>query len=38
MAENALCCGDNLAILRRYIKDETVDLIYLGPPIVKWQY
>ena len=24
--------GDNLEILRRYIKDETVDLIYLDPP------
>jgi site-specific DNA-methyltransferase (adenine-specific) len=24
--------GDNLDILRRYLKDETVDLIYLDPP------
>jgi site-specific DNA-methyltransferase (adenine-specific) len=24
--------GDNLDILRRYIKDETVDLVYLDPP------
>ena len=24
--------GDNLDILRRYIRDETVDLIYLDPP------
>src|SRR6266699_2918877 len=24
--------GDNLEILRRYIKDETVDLVYLDPP------
>ncbi len=32
MAENVLYYGDNLDILRRYIKDETVDLIYLDPP------
>jgi adenine specific DNA methylase Mod len=24
--------GDNLDILKRYIKDETVDLVYLDPP------
>jgi DNA modification methylase len=24
--------GDNLGILRRYLKDETVDLVYLDPP------
>ena len=24
--------GDNLDVLRRYIKDETVDLVYLDPP------
>ena len=29
---NTLYYGDNLDILRRYIKDETVDLIYLDPP------
>jgi hypothetical protein len=23
--------GDNLEILQRYIKDETVDLVYLDP-------
>jgi len=32
MAQNFLYYGDNLDILRRYIKDETVDLIYLDPP------
>ena len=32
MAENALYYGDNLDILRRYIRDKTVDLIYLDPP------
>jgi len=32
MVENLLYYGDNLDILRRYIKDETVDLIYLDPP------
>ncbi len=32
MAENKLYYGDNLDILRRYISDESVDLIYLDPP------
>jgi len=30
--KNALYCGDNLEVLRRYIKDESVDLVYLDPP------
>jgi site-specific DNA-methyltransferase (adenine-specific) len=29
---NLLYYGDNLDILRRYVKDETVDLVYLDPP------
>jgi site-specific DNA-methyltransferase (adenine-specific) len=29
---NLLYYGDNLDILRRYVKDESVDLIYLDPP------
>jgi DNA modification methylase len=29
---NALYYGDNLAVLRESIKDESVDLIYLDPP------
>ncbi len=29
---NKLFYGDNLNILRRYLKDESVDLIYLDPP------
>jgi hypothetical protein len=32
MADNSLYYGDNLDILRRYVKDESVDLIYLDPP------
>ena len=32
MASNALYYGDNLDILRRYVRDESVDLIYLDPP------
>ncbi len=32
MEGNVLYYGDNLDILRRYIKDETVDLVYLDPP------
>ena len=30
--ENLLYYGDNLDVLRRYIKDESVDLVYLDPP------
>ena len=30
--ENALYFGDNLEILRKYIPDESVDLVYLDPP------
>ena len=30
--ENTLYYGDNLDILRKYIPDESVDLIYLDPP------
>ena len=29
---NTLYHGDNLKILRDYIKDESVDLVYLDPP------
>src|SRR5262245_37166752 len=29
---NLLYYGDTLAILGRYIKDESIDLIYLDPP------
>jgi site-specific DNA-methyltransferase (adenine-specific) len=29
---NTLYYGDKLDILRRYIKDESVDLVYLDPP------
>lgn len=29
---NTLYFGDNLDIMRQYIKDETVDLVYLDPP------
>ena len=32
MAENWLYFGDNLDILRRHVKDDSVDLIYLDPP------
>jgi len=30
--EKALYFGDNLEILRKYIRDDSVDLIYLDPP------
>ncbi len=29
---NTLYYGDNLDILQRHIRDESVDLIYLDPP------
>jgi len=29
---NTLYYGDSLDILRRYVKDETMDLVYLAPP------
>ena len=32
MADNVLFYGDNLDILKRYGKDESIDLIYLDPP------
>ncbi len=32
MKTNVLYYGDNLDILRRYIPDESVDLVYLDPP------
>lgn len=31
-ADNALYYGDNLDVLRRHIRDESVDLVYLDPP------
>jgi site-specific DNA-methyltransferase (adenine-specific) len=30
--KNKLFCGDNLQVLRDYIEDESIDLIYLDPP------
>ncbi len=32
ITENTLFYGDNLAILREYVPDESVDLVYLDPP------
>src|SRR5215216_1533489 len=32
MAENTLFYGDNLDVLRRYIPDSSIDLVYLDPP------
>ncbi len=32
MEPNLLYYGDNLDVLRRHIKDESVDLVYLDPP------
>lgn len=32
MAKNRLYFGDNLAVLREYVADESVDLVYLDPP------
>jgi len=30
--ENLLYYGDNLDVMRRHVKDETIDLVYLDPP------
>jgi len=32
ITQNTLFYGDNLNILREYIPDKSVDLIYLDPP------
>jgi site-specific DNA-methyltransferase (adenine-specific) len=32
MDPNVLYSGDNLDILRRYLPDAAVDLVYLDPP------
>jgi hypothetical protein len=37
MPENTLYYGDNLDILRRYVRDETVELIYSDPPSTRTQ-
>jgi DNA modification methylase len=32
VSENALYYGDNLEVLRKHVKDESVDLCYIDPP------
>lgn len=32
MTDNVLYYGDNLDVLRRHVRDESVDLVYLDPP------
>ncbi len=32
MTQNTLFYGDNLPVIREYLADETIDLIYLDPP------
>ena len=32
LSVNTLYYGDNLDVLRRYVPDESVDLVYLDPP------
>ena len=32
MEDDVLYYGDNLDVLRRHVKDETIDLVYLDPP------
>jgi site-specific DNA-methyltransferase (adenine-specific) len=32
ITENTLFYGDNLEVLRKYIRDETIDLCYIDPP------
>jgi 16S rRNA G966 N2-methylase RsmD len=31
---NTLFYGDNLAILREHVEDESIDLVYLDPPSI----
>jgi DNA modification methylase len=33
LATNLLHYGDNLDILRRYLPDASVDVVYLDPPV-----
>jgi site-specific DNA-methyltransferase (adenine-specific) len=35
LATNVLYYGDNLDILRRYLPDTAVDLVYLDPPLLR---
>lgn len=35
MPESLLCRSCNLHILRRYIADESVDLVYFEPPLLQ---
>jgi hypothetical protein len=37
MTDNLLYYGDNLDSLRRYVKDESVDLVYLDSPFKSHQ-
>jgi site-specific DNA-methyltransferase (adenine-specific) len=37
MAENKLFYGDNLDVLHRYVRDESVDLMHLDPPFRSYQ-
>lgn len=30
--KNTLYCGDNLDTLRKYVEDESIDLVYIDPP------
>ena len=32
ITSNTLFYGDNLEVLRKYIKDDTIDLCYIDPP------
>lgn len=32
--KNELYYGDNLEVLRKYVKDESVDLCYIDPPFI----
>ena len=38
LATNVLYYGDNLDILRRYLPDAAVDLVYLDPPFNSTRY
>jgi hypothetical protein len=34
LEKNHLYYGDNFDVLQRYLRDESVDLVYLDPPVL----
>jgi len=34
METNTIYCGDNIEVMKHYIPDNSIDLIYADPPIL----